>query len=231
MGALQDRVYVITGGSGALARGVREAFEAEGARIALVDRHRPEGVADTEARISLALDVLDPTAVEQGLADVRARMGRLDGVIHTVGGFTWGKVATATPADYDRMFDLNIRSLFYVTRAALPHLLEQQGGLLCGIASVSAWKGGAAGTALYSASKAAVATYLRSLDGELEGTDVRVCVCYPMGVLDTPANRAAMPDVDPATWIDVTAIGRALAFAASQDPRGRILELPVYPRR
>lgn len=231
MGTLQDRVYIITGGSGALASGVLAAFRAEGARLVLFDRRARPTQAHDDGMIFMDVDLFDWASVHTAVAEVRNRMGRLDGLIHTVGGFTWGKVAEATPADYEQMFDLNVRSLFYATRAALPHLLDQGAGFLCGISSVSAWRGAGAGTALYAAAKSAVATYLRSLDAELVGSDVAVCVAFPMGVLDTPANRRDMPETDPAGWIDTEAVGRALVFAAGQDPRGRILELPIYPRR
>jgi NADP-dependent 3-hydroxy acid dehydrogenase YdfG len=72
---------------------------------------------------------------------------------------------------------------------------------------------------------------MHSLDGELAGTQVRVAVVYPMGAVDTPANRRDMPDFDPARFIDPNEIAAALVFAAERSPRGRILDLPIYPPR
>ena len=85
--------------------------------------------------------------------------------------------------------------------------------------------------ALYAAAKAAVATYLRSLDAELGGTEIRVTVVYPMGTVDTPANRKSMPEADPMSWINPDEIGEALVYAASRSPQGRVLELPIFPPR
>ena len=84
---------------------------------------------------------------------------------------------------------------------------------------------------LYAAAKSAVAALLRSLDAELTEGAIRVAVLYPMGAVDTPQNRRAMPHTDPQTWIAPEAIAEALLFAATRGPRGRLLEIPIYPPR
>ena len=110
-------------------------------------------------------------------------------------------------------------------------MIKQDAGFIAGISSTPGWSGAAKGSALYGAAKAAVATLLRSLDEDLAGSAVRVAVLYPMGAVDTPANRKAMPDVDPGTYIDPAELGAAVRFAAARGVRGRVTELPVYPRR
>jgi NADP-dependent 3-hydroxy acid dehydrogenase YdfG len=162
---------------------------------------------------------------------VKAHFGRVDGLIHTVGGFAYSPVKDTEPSLYDRMFDLNMRTLFYTTRAILPELLGQKDGFIAGISAAAAWHGAGPGVALYAAAKAAVATYLRSLDAELTGTSVRVAVVYPMGAVDTPANRKEMPDADPMAWVDPAEIAEGLVYAASRSPRGRVLELQIFPPR
>jgi NAD(P)-dependent dehydrogenase (short-subunit alcohol dehydrogenase family) len=105
-------------------------------------------------------------------------------------------------------------------------------GFLAGISSNVVWEGtGSAQMSLYAAAKAAVAFYLRSLERELGGAGVRAAIVYPLGPIDTPANRAAMPDADPAGWTDPVAIAEALLFAATRGPRGRLAELPIGGRR
>ena len=79
--------------------------------------------------------------------------------------------------------------------------------------------------------KAAVASFLHSIDEEVAGTAILVAVVYPMGSVDTPANRRDMPDADPASWIDPVQIAEALHFAATRSPRGRILDLAIHPPR
>jgi NAD(P)-dependent dehydrogenase (short-subunit alcohol dehydrogenase family) len=177
------------------------------------------------------VDLTSFEAVEALVGDVVATHGRLDAVIHLVGGFVWGPAHDASAADYGRMMDLNVRTLVAVTQAALPVFRAQGTGWLAGVAAGQAWRGGAADVALYAASKAAVAAYLRSVDAEQAGTDIGVCILFPMGVIDTPANRSAMPEADTNTWIDPRGLGEALVFAATRDRRARCLELPVHGGR
>jgi len=215
MEALDGQVFVVTGGKGAIGRAVVAALDAAGARTQVADR--PE------------VDVLDPAAAERLVSEVLAREGRLDGVIHTVGGFGMAKVHEAPLADYDRMFDLNVRSLFHVARAVVPHFVKTGRGLLVGFSSEPGWSGASPGAALYAAAKAAVATFLRSVDGELQGTDARVAVVYPMGAVDTPQNRRDMPGFE--RFIDARDIAETIVHAAQRSRAGRLLELPVYPPR
>jgi NADP-dependent 3-hydroxy acid dehydrogenase YdfG len=215
MEALAGQVYVVTGGKGAIGSAVVKAFDAAGARAIVADRP--------------AVDVLDAQGAEALVREVIAREGRLDGVIHTVGGFGMAKVHEAALADYDRMFDLNVRSLFYVARAVVPHFLSTRRGFLAAFSSEPGWTGAAPGAALYAAAKAAVATFLRSLDGELAGTDARVAVIYPMGAVDTPANRRDMPGFE--RFIDPREIAETIVHAAQRSRAGRLVELPVYPPR
>ena len=215
MEKLDGQVFVVTGGKGAIGRSVVAAFAAAGAKVVAADR--PE------------VDLLDAGSAETLVRDVLAREGRLDGLIHTVGGFTHGKLHEAPLADYDRMFDLNVRTLFHVARALVPHFLQTQRGFLAAFSSEPGWSGASPGSALYGAAKAAVATLLRSLDGELKGTDARVAVLYPMGAVDTPANRQDMPGFE--RFIDPAEIGETLVHAAQRSRAGRLIELAIFPPR
>jgi NADP-dependent 3-hydroxy acid dehydrogenase YdfG len=215
MEKLDGQVFVVTGGKGAIGRSVVAAFAAAGAKVVAADR--PE------------VDLLDAGSAEALVRDVLAREGRLDGLIHTVGGFTHGPLHEAPLADYDRMFDLNVRSLFHVARALVPHFLQTKRGFLAAFSSEPGWSGASPGSALYGAAKAAVATLLRSLDGELKGTDARVAVLYPMGAVDTPANRQDMPGFE--RFIDPVEIGETLVHAAQRSRAGRLIELAIFPPR
>lgn len=230
---LDGHVYVITGASGALARAVIERFAAAGAQLALVDLHT-DGLTDRARAlggIALGGDLTRLEDAQAAICDTLDHFGRLDGVVHTVGGFAYGPVHEASPATLAKMVALNLTTTFAVTRAVLPHLRSQGRGFLGVVSAGQAWHGGAANVAAYAASKAAVATFLHSVDAELTGTDVHVGIVYPMGVIDTEANAAAMPDADRSTWIDPAALADAFLFAATRGPRGRTLDLPVYPRR
>jgi NADP-dependent 3-hydroxy acid dehydrogenase YdfG len=229
---LTDRVYVVTGGGGANAQPILRAFAGAGARLVVVDRSEEiaRRGADGVGGLPLALDLSHPEAGGELVRAAQEKWGRLDGVIHTVGGFAMGKAHEGDPALYDRMFDLNLRTLWHVLRAVVPVFLEKNDGFIAGFASEPAWTGAAPGTALYGAAKAAVSHLLHSLDAEVRGTGVRVAVLYPMGAVDTPANRRDMPDFDPAKYIDPNDIAEALLFSATRSARARALELPIWPR-
>jgi NADP-dependent 3-hydroxy acid dehydrogenase YdfG len=215
MERLDSQVYVVTGGKGAIGRAVVTALADAGARVVVADL--PE------------VNLLEAQGAEALVRDVLAREGRLDGVVHTVGGFAMGKVHEAPLADYDRMFDLNVRSLFHLARAVVPHFLQMKRGLLAAFSSEPGWSGASPGSALYGAAKAAVATFLRSLDGELAGTDARVAVVYPMGAVDTPANRRDMPGFD--RFIDPREIAETIVHVAQRSRAGRLIELAIHPPR
>lgn len=233
MQVLEGKVYVLTGGGGAIAGAIAKSFAKAGAKLALVDAH--DGPVNDRAKelggMPFIANLTHYPDAEALVRQVKAKMGRIDGLIHTVGGFAYAPIKEADPSLYDKMFDLNVRTLFYMTKAVLSELTAQKDGFIAGIAASAAWNGAGPGIALYAAAKSAVATYLRSLDGELADTAVRVAIVYPMGTVDTPANRREMPDADPMAWVDPNEIGDSLVYAASRSPRGRVLELPIFPPR
>jgi len=234
MQALEGKAYILTGGGGAIAGAIAKSFAKAGAKLALVDAHDSSIIherAEELGGMAFIANLTHYPDAEALVRQVRAKMGRVDGLIHTVGGFAYAPIKDANPAVYDKMFDLNVRTLFYMTKAILSELLGHRDGFIAGIASMAAWNGAGPGIALYAAAKSAVATYLRSLDGELADTNVRVAIVYPMGTVDTPANRREMPDADPMVWVDPNEIGESLVYAASRSPRGRVLELPIFPPR
>jgi len=231
MGELDGAVTLITGAGGALGASVVRAFGQAGCRLVLLDLHPPTARAQEHGGSAIGANLLDPTDARRAVDQARDRHGRLDHVIHLVGGFSWQPAHELEPAEFDRLVDLNLRSLVNVGRAALPILRAQGAGLLAGVSAGQAWRGAGEGVAMYAAVKAAVATWLRSVDLELAGTDVKVAVLSPMGVIDTQANRESMPDADPETWIDPADLAASLVFAASTSRRGRVLEIPVYPGR
>jgi NADP-dependent 3-hydroxy acid dehydrogenase YdfG len=233
MHSLEGKVFILTGGGGAIAGAIARSFTQAGARLALVDTN--EGIIIQRAQElggrAFVANLTHYPDAEMLVRQVKAQLGRIDGLVHTVGGFAYSPIKDTEPSLYDRMFDLNMRTLFYMTRAAIPELLAQKDGFIAGISAAAAWNGVGPGVALYAAAKAAVATYLRSLDAELAGSAVRVAIVYPMGAVDTPANRKEMPDADPMAWVDPAEIGESLVFAASRSPRGRVLELQIFPPR
>lgn len=233
MTSLQDRVFVLTGAGGAIAGPIARVLAHAGARLVLVDRvedHVAERAREFHA-LPLGADLSTAAGAEAMAHAVVGRYGRIDGLVHTVGGFAMGRIVDSDAATYDRMFDLNVRTLFNVLRAVAPGMLARGSGFICGLSSEPGWTGRAPGTALYGAAKSAATSLLRTLEAEARGTQVAVCIVYPMGAVDTPANRRDMPGVDPQTFIDPAEIAASILHAATRSPRGRLTELPIHPPR
>ena len=233
MAPLTDRVFVITGAGGAIAGPIVRAFTHAGARLVLVDRneqHVAERAREHHAT-PLGADLTSLDGARAMANEILGRHGRIDGLVHTVGGFAMGKIVDSDEALFDRMFDLNVRALFCTLAAVVPGMLTRGDGFVCALSSEPGWTGRAPGTALYGAAKSAATSLLRTLDAEARHTRLAVCIVYPMGVVDTPANRKEMPNVDPATFIDPAEIAATIVHAATRGPRGRLSELPIHPPR
>jgi NADP-dependent 3-hydroxy acid dehydrogenase YdfG len=228
-----DGTYIITGGAGAIAGHIARTFHEAGARLALVDLDKDrlhQRAAGLDA-LALAADLTRFDDIERILDEATTELGPIDGLIHTTGGFAMAPAAESGPELYDRMLDLNLRTLVNTCRGFLPHFLDRGSGFLAGFSAAPAWqRGGGAGMSVYAAAKAAVAAYLRAVNDELGSKGIRTTVVYPMGVVETPANRQSMPDADPSTWIDPDEIARALLFAATRSHRGQVEEIAVYAR-
>lgn len=221
---------LVTGAGGALAAPTLDAFQGAGYRLALVAYSDASADALREAYPDAAIETADLTDAEAARAAVEAleaATGGIDAVLNLAGGFGMQAADEATPTDYEKLFGLNVATLFNVTRAVVPAMKKRGDGFILGVAAAAADEGGA-GMGLYAASKAAAAAYLKSLRAELAADGIRVSIVYPMGALDTPANRAAMPNADPETWIDPAELAEALLFLATRTPRGHIRALRVY---
>jgi NADP-dependent 3-hydroxy acid dehydrogenase YdfG len=232
MKTLKDKVIMITGAGGTIAGAVESAFRSEGARLALVDKEKVRilGRANSYRALALEADFSSLENARNVVAEVKRDMGRLDGLIHLVGEIVTADVVDASEEDYEVVFDTNVRTLFHAVKAVLPVLLEQESGMIAGIASQEAWGGSAAGSSLFAAAKSAVATFLRSLDAELVDSAVSVAIAFPMGRVDTLSNRRMFQAESP-HFIHPDAIARALVAAALAGEEGSLLELPIHPPR
>lgn len=195
-----QRTALITGGHGGLGVAVVAAFEPDGWRV----------VAPTRADA----DLTDPGAVRRMVEEA----GDLDAVVNLVGGFAAGQPIADTPVEaFERMFALNLRTTYLVTQAALPRLAE--GGAVVCVSSAAAARP-FAGAAGYTASKAAVTAFARTLAAE----GVRCNVVVP-SMIDTPANRAASPE---AKMVAPERIAALILFLCSEESSALSgVELPV----
>ena len=215
------RGVVVTGGTGALGRALVHLLLEGGARVAVPFRREGEWRALREeagagaALFGSAADLGDPAGARAFLDEAAARLGVLDGLALTAGGWAGGSTFDAAPPDeWPSMLRTNLDTVAHVCRAALPHLRKQGGGVVA-VGSRAAETGGA-GMAAYAVSKVAVHALVRVLALENATAGVRFNAVLP-GTIDTPANRRALPDGDPSQWTSPRAIARVMAFLLSAD--------------
>jgi NAD(P)-dependent dehydrogenase (short-subunit alcohol dehydrogenase family) len=234
MSEFDGKVVLVTGAAGNLGMAVAEAFGSRGARLALLDRSADRLEAAARALALPASALLLPTdltarkSVDEAVATIAERLGALDVVANIAGGFTMGPPLHETPdEDLDFMLDLNVRSLFHVCRAAVPAMLKGGGGRIVNV-SARAAREGKARMGPYCASKAAVITLTETLAAEhrLDGINVN---CILPGTIDTPQNRASMPDADHSRWVPPGALADVVVFLASHAARAISgAAIPVY---
>src|SRR5262245_29456302 len=124
---LRDRVYVVTGGGGAIAHPILAAFSGAGAHLVVADRTHAIAARGAEpfGCLPLEVDLSQPDSGYVLVGTAIEKFGRFDGLIHTVGGFAMGRVHEGDPALYDKMMDLNVRTLWHALRAVVPTLVER----------------------------------------------------------------------------------------------------------
>jgi NAD(P)-dependent dehydrogenase (short-subunit alcohol dehydrogenase family) len=228
-------VVVITGAFGALGQAVAAAFAARGARLALLDVavQPPAALREqlNESHLLLGgVDLSDVEATRRAIAATAMRFGGIDVLVNVAGGFRWEKLEDGDPDTWDQMFAMNLRTAVVCCKAALPALLERGAGCIVNIGAGAAAARAAAGMGAYTASKAGVQRLTESLAEEVKDRGVRVNAVLP-GTIDTPRNRADMPDADVARWVAPEAIADVIVFLASDAARAVTgASIPVFGR-
>jgi NAD(P)-dependent dehydrogenase (short-subunit alcohol dehydrogenase family) len=212
-----DRCVMITGAAGNLGRAVAGAFGALGARLVLLDRQRG-GLKDDQKTLFIQTDLLDPASVRAAVDKAIARFGRIDVLCNLAGGFRMGPAVHETPdADWNFLLDLNARSVLQMARAVVPVMLEAGGGRIVNVGAYAAQKG-VAQMGAYVASKSAVIRLTETMAAELREKNINVNCVLPT-IIDTPENRASMPDADPKRWVAPQDLAQAIVFLASDRAR------------
>lgn len=217
----ENRTVMITGAAGHLGRAVAAHFAQAGARLVLVDRQAESIQAAFGAGAEQALvaaDLLDGARLQSAVAATVDRFGRIDVLCHLAGGFRMGEaVHETTDRFWDLLFDLNARTLVNIARAVVPHMIERGGGKIVNVGAFAAQKG-AARMGAYCASKSSVIRLTEAMSAELKDQNINVNCVLPT-IIDTPDNRAAMPDADPSRWVSPQALAEVIGFLASDAAR------------
>jgi len=203
----------------ALRKQLSEAQSASAARAERMDGARLEGHK---------IDVTDEEAVTKLIAAIVAQHGSLDAMVNAVGGYIGSvKLWDLQTKDWDRMMSLNVRSGYALARAAARAMLMRGHGAIVNIASKAAVDH-AAGAAAYAASKAAALAMIDCLAADLKGTGVRANSVLP-SIIDTAANRQAMPEADFSKWPKPEEIARVILWLCSDDAKlVNGAAIPVY---
>lgn len=229
------KTVLIAGGTGGLGRTVALSFLDHAANV-IVTYRRPEEFAllerDAEEKsgtlFGFAVDVTDFAATQSLIADIVSRFSSLDALVNCIGGYAGGVKAWQQDDDtWNRMLTLNLRAGNSLIHAVVPAMLAQHAGAIVQVNAKAAVDHGA-GAAAYAASKAASLAMTDSLAADLKGTGVRVNSILP-SIIDTPANRASMPDANFDTWPKPEDLASVILFLCSD--ASRVIHgaaIPVY---
>lgn len=209
----EGRRLVVTGAAGALGRVLSVLACQRGWQVAGID-FTP---APDDAILG-GVDLADPAAAAAALAQAAARLGGgVDALACVAGGFAWEPLGPDSAMTMERLWRLNLLTAANACAAALSHLAAP-GGAIVLVGAASALKAGA-GVAAYAGAKAAVHRLAEALAEEQKPRGIRVNAVLP-SIIDTPANRADMPDADFARWVRPEEVAQAMLFLASPAASG-----------
>lgn len=222
-----EQTAIITGGTGGLGAAVTARFLDDGWRVVVpwVSESELERVPERDGLELIQADLLDAGSASE-LAALAGPSTRA--VVNLVGGFHSGDPVAQTPLEaLEKQLQLNLFTAWLVTSAALPAMLEAgEGSIVCvsSRAALEPFRGGAP----YSIAKQAVLAFVDALDADYRQDGIRANAILP-STIDTPANRAAMPDADPSTWVTPDQLASTIAFlCSSQAASTSGAHVPVY---
>jgi len=202
----------VTGALGALGKVVVASALKRGARVAGVD-HAAAHVAPTPNRIELgSVDLTDAAQASNAIDAAASHFGKLDALINIAGGFAFETIAEGDPKTWQRMHALNVMTALNASRSAIPHLVASSSGRIVNVGAMGALQAGS-GMGAYAASKAGVHRLTEALAAEWKGK-ITVNAVLP-SIIDTPANRASMPNADFAKWVTPEELAEVILFLAS----------------
>lgn len=216
---MTGRAVVVTGAFGALGSVVARAFARRGAHVALLDLavSPPQTLLSEFASGHLLLggvDLSDVESTRRAMLAAALRFGGIDVLVNVAGGFQWQTLGAGSVDIWDQLYRMNLRTAVVSCKVALPALIERGHGRIINIGAGAAAARAGAGMGAYTASKAGVQKLTESLAEELKDCGITVNAILP-GTVDTPRNRADMPDADFTRWVTPEAIAEVVAFLAS----------------
>jgi NAD(P)-dependent dehydrogenase (short-subunit alcohol dehydrogenase family) len=231
MNSLEGKITLVTGAKGGLGTFVTESFLAAGAKVIGVSRSIRAADFSHAEFSAIPAELSSGDAARKLADDVVARFGRIDALVHVMGGFAGGtRVDDTDDATFEKMLDLNYRAAFFIARAVLPQMRQQGIGRILAVASRQAVEP-AALVGAYSASKAALVSLIRTIALENKDRGISANAVLP-GTMDTPGNRAGDPNADGSQWVQPSQVASILVHLAS-DAGAQITgaAIPIYGKQ
>jgi NAD(P)-dependent dehydrogenase (short-subunit alcohol dehydrogenase family) len=233
----EKRSVLITGGTGILGSAVTKAYLAQGDTVAVtylfdneVERFKQYNPELSENVSFLFANVTEEADVQKTIQTFLTQFGQLDVLVNIVGGFVGGIPTAELQEDkWDFMMNLNLKSVFLCCKAVIPHMTEKGYGKIVNVSARAGLKG-EAGLSAYCVSKGGVRILTESLAAEVMDSGVNVNAIMP-SIMDTPANREAMPDEEHDRWVAPVDVAKVICFLTSDD--ATIINgaaIPVYGR-
>jgi NAD(P)-dependent dehydrogenase (short-subunit alcohol dehydrogenase family) len=203
-----SRVALITGAAGGLGSAIVPAFESAGYSVVSCDASHPE--------VARRFNVTDPTAVDAAVRDILTDFGRIDVLVNLVGAWRpQDPISEITYEDWDGLYEINFKSVLVMSRAVLPHMIERGSGRIINVGAKQGERG-AGRNGPYSVAKAGVMSLTEVMADETRDSGITVNAVVP-SVIDTPGNRAGMPDADFSAWVPPAQIAATMVFLASDE--------------
>lgn len=218
--SVKDKVALVTGATGALGSVTSRRFHAAGARLVLCDLSADrlhalrEEFGDDPPCLQERTDVTDATQVEALIERALDAFGRIDILLNIAGGYRAGSVVETSEADLDLALALNLKSVFLMCRAVVPHMIAQRWGRIINIGARTGLQG-RAGSSAHAISKGGVILLTESLADEVRDQGVTANVLIP-STIDTPANRQAWPQADFSKWVPPEHLAEVMLFLCSE---------------
>jgi NAD(P)-dependent dehydrogenase (short-subunit alcohol dehydrogenase family) len=210
---MSAKVAMVAGGGGSLGRATAVNLAARGLTVVAVDRNEQALGQLPDNILREVADTTDPNAARSLVDRIAAEIGPPGILVNTIGTFGLGDALSATPADLQRMVDINLGTALWLSQAVAPHMQRAGAGAIVHVTARPALEP-TGGMAAYSVSKAALAHLTRILDVEFRPHGIRVNAIAPQ-LIDTPANRAALPAEAMANAVAPEAIAEIIAFLVS----------------
>ncbi|MDZ4717113.1 MAG: SDR family NAD(P)-dependent oxidoreductase [Roseiflexaceae bacterium] len=238
MALFDGKAVIVTGGTGGLGSAVVADFLREGASVFVPYQHDDQ-IERLHAQLGLEpgagatlsgsfVNLTDVAAVEQAYTAFAERLGGIDILVNCAGGFAGGTPVHKTSWDvWQQQLDMNLKTVVVSCQAAIPHMITRGSGAIVNVSSRTATQAGAHLSA-YAAAKRAILQLTEALAAELREQNITANAILP-SVIDTPTNRAGMPDADHSRWVTPGEIADVILFLCS--PSARIISgaaIPVY---